>query len=165
MVSARSNGGREQLAVLGAGLECGVHLLEAEFGLIERAPEEADEDATEPLCLSEAGASLVEGLDVEDVLAIEDAGDEEAAEPAKLALGLDSQNGRLEGHSPSAGGLDAHFECGSFAQFACEARHERIPLRVGPGVGEDGPDGGGRRVNVDLAAQFAHGLCLESRPA
>ena len=41
-------------------------------------------------------------------------------------------------------------------QFACEVRHERIPLRVGQGVGEDGPDGGGRRVDVDLAAKFAH---------
>lgn len=76
------------LAALGAGLERGVHLLEAEFGFVERAPEEADEDAAEPLCLSEAAASLVEGLDVEDVFAVENAGDEESAAPAKLAIRL-----------------------------------------------------------------------------
>ena len=75
----------------------------------------------------------------------------EVADPGSRPLGAG-----LEGHSPSAGGFDAHFEFGSFAEFACEVRHERIPLRVGPGVGEDGPDDGGRRVDVDLAAKFAH---------
>jgi hypothetical protein len=79
---------KRDLAALGAGLERGVHLLEAEFGFVERAPEEADEDAAEPLCLSEAAASLVEGLDVEDVLAVENAGEEESAAPAKLAIRL-----------------------------------------------------------------------------
>ena len=69
-------GAKGDLAALGAG-ERVVHLLEAECGLVERAPEEAYEDAAEPLCLSEAAASLVEGLDVEDVLAVENPGDEE----------------------------------------------------------------------------------------
>jgi hypothetical protein len=76
------------LTALGAGLERGVHLLKAEFGLVERAPEEGYEEAPEPLCLSEAAASPVEGLDVEDVLAVENAGEEESTEPAKLAIRL-----------------------------------------------------------------------------
>jgi hypothetical protein len=67
-----------QLAALGAGLECRVHLFEAEFGLLERAPEEHDEDAAEPLRLSDATASLVQRLDVENVLAVENAGQEES---------------------------------------------------------------------------------------
>ena len=53
---------------------------------VERAAKEVDEDATEPLCVSEAAASLVEGLDVEDVLAVENAREEESTEPAKLAI-------------------------------------------------------------------------------
>ena len=77
------------LAVLRLGLERGVHLLQADLCFVERALESADEDAAEALGLDEAAPVLVERLDPEAVLAVEEAADEETADPAQLALRLD----------------------------------------------------------------------------
>ena len=52
-------------------------------------PEKPDEEAAEALRLDEAASRAVERLDPKAVLTVEDAGQEEAAEPAQLAIRLD----------------------------------------------------------------------------
>jgi hypothetical protein len=70
-------------------LQRGVHLLEAGFGFRQRALDEPDEEPAEALRLNEAAVTAVKRLDREAVLAVEDPEQQEATEPAQLAIRLD----------------------------------------------------------------------------
>jgi hypothetical protein len=69
-------------------LSGGVHLLKTELGLAEHRLQRTHEDAPEPFALNEAAATLGERFDAEAVLAVDETGEDEAAEPAQLTLGL-----------------------------------------------------------------------------
>ena len=81
-----------------------VHRLEAVEGAAEGAAEERHEDASERLLLGEADALRGEGLDDEGVLAVEEAGEEHAAQPAQLGLGVaaSTRGEKTMGRSPGA---------------------------------------------------------------
>ena len=95
-----------------------------------------------PLKLSDwtkPAAAAVERLDSEAVFAVEDAGEQEAAEPTQFAARLDGANGWPEGHRPSSWRFDSYFELRALMNFAADRADERIPLRVGSEVGHDCP--------------------------
>jgi hypothetical protein len=101
--SANAGRSSDRARLLSACLQRGVHLLETGLGLRERAADQPDEEAAEALRLDETAASAVKRLDATTVFAVEDAGQEQAAEPPQLAIRLDCADGGLEGRCPRPG--------------------------------------------------------------
>ena len=84
--------------MFGAALEGLVHQLEGEQGVtVQRPGHQRRQQPAELLVLDQPGSAVAEPLDGESVLAVEDAGREQAAEPAQPPAGVD------EGEPP--GGL------------------------------------------------------------
>jgi hypothetical protein len=88
------------------------------------------------------------------VLPVEEAANEEAAEPAELTVGCHLTYGRLERHAPAAGRLDSDLEPFALAEGSADSSDERIPLRICGEVGENFPDPLGRGVDVDLGVEL-----------
>src|SRR6478672_11572607 len=96
--------------ILGVCFKRSVHRLEtSSCRLQELGPEQRHQDAREPLGLVEATASRPL-LQTEGVLAVEEAGHEQAAAPAQLPLLRERDHSRLEGHRPASRRLDPYPE-------------------------------------------------------
>jgi hypothetical protein len=94
--------------LLGPRLERGVHRLKP-ASVFARVPfDEPDEEAAEELRLNEAAAPDFKRLNPEAVLAVEDAGQEEATQPAQFSIRLDGVNGGPERRRPRSWRLDPH---------------------------------------------------------
>ena len=143
-------------AVLDPRLQRRVHLLEADFGLRQRALDEVDEDAAEALGLDEAAAATLEWLDPEAVLAVKEAREKQTPEPAQLAIRFHGPKGRLERHRPGVRRLDSDLEPRALAEFAADPADERIPLRVGRQVAHDRPHTFRWRIDLDLSSELTH---------
>jgi hypothetical protein len=86
------------------------------------------------------------------VFPVEDPRYEQAAEPTQLPFWFGFENGRLEAHPAAAGRLDPHFELGPANCLAADVADERIPFGVRVEVGQDLPDAGWRRFDLDRGA-------------
>jgi hypothetical protein len=95
-------------------------------------------------------------FDAEAVLAVEDVGQQEAAEPAQLAIRLNGANRRFERRRPRSWRLDLHLELRAHLDFAADTTDERIPLRVGSEVGHNRPHALRWRIDVDLTSELSH---------
>src|SRR2546429_871097 len=136
-----------RLAALCSLLQGGVHPAKAFMGLCKAAAEQRHEQAVELLALNESTAA-VPRLYTKGVLPVEEAGNEEAAEPAELTIGCHLAYGRLERHAPAAGRLDPDLEPFALAEGSADSSDERIPLRIRGEVGENFPDPLRRGVDV-----------------
>src|SRR5262249_16234913 len=97
-----------------------------------------------------------ERLDPKAVLAVDDARDEQAPEPAQLAVRLDGLDGGLERRRSRSRRLDPHLQPRAYALLTADLADEWIPLRVGGEVGQDRPHPFRRSVNLDLVAELSH---------
>ena len=92
------------------------------------------------LVLPEAHFSRSKRFDQETMLAVEDARENKAAEPAKLPAGLRRKHGGANRHSRSAAGLYAGFETGPFFRNAADETQKGVPLLIGLLPLDDRPD-------------------------
>lgn len=81
---------------------------------------------------------------------IEDAGDDQMAEPLENRFFPQLRDDRLERHTCSAGRRDPYGKSRSSLQIARDRSNERVPSRIGVEVGETGPDPSRRRADRRL---------------
>ena len=96
------------------------------------------------------------------MLTIEDAGQEEAAEPAHSRSTYDGANGGLVRHRSRTMRLDSHLELRNLAELATDPTDKRIPVRVGTEVGHDRPNPF-RRYQAARACRGYRQLCSRRR--
>ena len=106
---------------------------------------------------------IAAGLQFEGVLAIEDAGHQQAAAPAEFLLGLGPENLRREGHGRFARRLDLHAQPRTRVRLALDRDDEGVPLGEAGKVGEHAPDAPRRGGNLDMGIDEAQGPSLQGR--
>lgn len=113
MTSIGSAGPRNRfvLGLLGAAFECLVQLLESGKGVaVKRRGGKGNQDAAELLLLAEADPTVAERFDGEAVVAVEQAGKQQVAEPAQPPTGVGLQHGGPQGGAAAAGRLHAEVQ-------------------------------------------------------
>ena len=94
---------------LGALLQGSVHLLESAPRLLKNATDERNEDAPERLALNEERPA-VSRLKFEMMLAVEDAGKHQTAEPREFLIRVRLQDGGLQRYRSPVWRLECDFE-------------------------------------------------------
>src|SRR5215813_4510122 len=142
---------------LGTSLQRQIHRLEAATrGAVDASRQQRYQESGEDLAMDESRPTSPEGLDREDVLAVEEAAHHQMAAPAKLTPGLDLQHAGSERHAPGIRQLNADDEPGADAEIALHPTDERIPEGKRREVSQRDPHPVGRRCDLDLRAQFLH---------
>ena len=136
---------------LGALLQGSVHLLESAPRLLKNATDERNEDAPERLALNEERPA-VSRLKFEMMLAVEDAGKHQTAEPREFLIRVRFQDGGLQRYRSPVWRLECDFEPRTYGWLTGDPPNERIPLGERGKVRENGPDSFGRRRYLDLGA-------------
>src|SRR5260221_9950396 len=128
---------------LGSLFQRRIHRLEAALRRREHAAEKRHEQAGKALQLAE-GAAVAAALQFEGVLAIEDAGQQQLAQPPEFLLGPGHDDRRPEGHGRLARRLDLYAEPRTRLGCALDPGDEGVPLVEAGEVGEYTPDECGR---------------------
>jgi hypothetical protein len=128
-----------------------VHLLESAPRLLKNATDKRNEDAFERLALNEERPA-VSRLKFEMMLAVEDAGEHQTAEPGEFLIRLCLQDGRLHRYRSPIGWLQPDLELRPYGGLTADPPNERIPLRIRIEVREYGPNSLRRRRDLDLGA-------------
>jgi hypothetical protein len=126
----------------------------------DHGQQERGEQAAELLVLGHADPARAGGLDGEAVLAVEQAGHQEPAEPAEGAAWVGVQHLGAQDRRPATGEVHVQLEAGAGNGLAAGLDDERVPLRVGGEVGEDLPHAFRRRLDLDLGLQLLGHPCL-----
>src|SRR5215510_8965271 len=94
---------RQRLELLGATFEGLVHLLKGWQGVPVQGPgHEGHEQSAVDLLLYQADPARIERLDVKAVLAVEDAGQQQPAEPAQPPARVSLEDGGSDYHAAAA---------------------------------------------------------------
>src|SRR5207247_7026928 len=88
-----------------------------------------DKQTAESLPWDEPGASWSEGLDLKDVLAIEESRETQAAEPPEFAVRDDLRHNGSEPHPAGPRRSEEHVEARADLRFTMDPSDERIPIR------------------------------------
>jgi len=136
-------------------LERVIHLLETAASVsVEAASHQRDEQTAESLPLNEPGARWPEGLDLEDVLAIEESRETQAAEPSEFSVRDDLRHGGSEPHPAGPRRSEEHIESRADLRVPADPSDERVPIWEPVEVGEDFPHALDRRVDLDVGPKF-----------
>jgi len=138
-----------------ACLERVIHFLETSASVSVEAPShQRDKQTAESLPLNEPGASWSEGLDLKDVLAIEESRETQAAEPPEFAVRDDLRHNGSEPHPAGPRRSEEHVESRADFGIAMDPSDERIPIREPVEVRQDFPHALDRRVDLDVGPKF-----------
>jgi hypothetical protein len=123
------------------------------------------QDAAELLLLDDANPTAAERFDGEAVVAVEQAGKQQVAEPAQPPAGVGLQHGGPQGGAAAAGRLHAKAQALAGAGGAAGPDDGWVPVGVGGEVGEDLPDPLWGGVDLDGGAELLPigGLSLRRR--
>src|SRR3989441_7745085 len=132
-----------------------IHFLETSASVwVEARSHQRDKQTAEALPLNEPGASWSEGLDLKDVLAIEESRETQAAEPPEFAVRDDLRHNGSEPHPAGPRRSEEHVESRADFGIAMDPSDERIPIREPVEVRQDFPHALDRRVDLDVGPKF-----------
>jgi hypothetical protein len=94
-------------------------------------------------------------VELEDVVAVEDAGLTEVPEPGEFPAGLDRLDGGRERELRVAARLDLDLELGPDLELPADAGDEGVPVGIGGEVGQDPPDLLPLGIDHDFAPEVA----------
>src|SRR5437899_10130265 len=121
-----------------ACLKRAIHFLETSASVSVEAPShQQDEQTAESLPLDEPGAGWPEGLDLKDVLAVEESRETQAAEPPEFAVRDDLRHNGSEPHPAGPRRSEQHVESRADVGFTMDPSDERIPIREPVEVRQD----------------------------
>src|SRR3989442_12964823 len=138
-----------------ACLERVIHFLETSASVSVEAPSHQREEQTaESLPLDEPGAGWPEGLDLEDVLAIEDSRETQTAKPSEFSVRDDLRHLGSEPHPAGPRRSEEHVESRADLGVPADPPDERVPIREPVEIRQDFPHALDRRVDLDVGPKF-----------